>query len=195
MSAHPAWDESYRHEPPPWDVGRPQAPLAELEYAGRVLDVGCGTGEHALLAAARGAEAVGVDVAATAIELARAKAAERGLAARFEVFDALRLPELGEQFDVVVDSGLYHVFRDVGERRAYASGLLSVAAPGGMLYLMCFSELTPGDWGPQRIREDELRATFAAGWAIESLARSRFEINPGLTDEPPHAWRLVARRR
>lgn len=49
---------------PAWEIGRPQPALAELfeegVIQGRVLDAGCGTGEHALLAAARGLPAVGI---------------------------------------------------------------------------------------------------------------------------------------
>ena len=47
--------------PPPWDIGRPQPAIEPLSFSGRVLDVGCGTDEHALLAASRGLEATGVD--------------------------------------------------------------------------------------------------------------------------------------
>src|SRR5438874_13716126 len=116
-----AWDESYQGSPAPWDIGRPQAPFVRLAesglLSGRVLDVGCGTGEHVLLAAAHGAAAMGVDLSAVAIEKARAKAAERGLAARFEVADALHLDRLGETFDTVLDSGLFDVFEDTDRAR------------------------------------------------------------------------------
>lgn len=73
--------------PPPWDIGRPQPALLDLaesgELRGRVLDVGCGTGEHTLLAARSGLEATGVDLAATALAAAERKDRERGPAARF----------------------------------------------------------------------------------------------------------------
>jgi cyclopropane fatty-acyl-phospholipid synthase-like methyltransferase len=144
MTAHPDWDAGYAAStPPPWDIGRPQPAFLRLAdaglLAGRVLDAGCGTGEHALLAAARGADAVGVDVSPTAIERARAKAAERGLSARFEVADALDLGRLGITFDTVIDSGLFHVFGDE-ERPRYVASMASVLRPGGVCFLMCFSD-------------------------------------------------------
>jgi len=61
--------------------------------------------EHALMAAGLGLTATGVDAAPTAIGIARHKAEERGLEARFIVADALDLAALGEGFDTVLDCG------------------------------------------------------------------------------------------
>jgi SAM-dependent methyltransferase len=160
-----------------------------------VIDVGCGTGEHTLLAASRGASALGVDISRAAIEIARRKARERGLEARarFEVGDAFALRDLGERFDVAIDSGLFHDHEFDGElRRRYAGVLSHVVRSGGTLYLMCFSEFTPGDWGPSRITRKELEDVFS-GWTIE-LERSIFELNPGLPLDHADAWLLTARR-
>jgi SAM-dependent methyltransferase len=176
-----SWDEAYSGDtPPPWDIGHPQPVFVRLAdqglLAGRVLDSGCGTGEHTLLAAAHGAEATGIDVSARAIGLARAKAAERGSAARFETGDVLRLGDLGVTFDTIIDSGVFHVFDDE-DRARYVASLASALRPGGRCYLICFSDRQPGDAGPRRVSQDELRAAFGDGWAVASIEAETFEVN------------------
>ena len=196
--AHPEWDESYTAgTPAPWDIGRPQPTFVRLadegRLTGRLLDAGCGTGENALLAASRGADVTGIDIAPTAIARARAKAAERGLTGRFEVADALDLGRLGLTVDTVIDSGVFHVFEDE-DRARYVAGLAGVLRPGGACYLMCFSDRQPGTWGPRRVRADELRAAFGEGWVVESVAADVFEINPVDGATRVQAWLAAIRR-
>ena len=194
------WDDAYAMDrPPAWDIGRPQPAFVRLAdrglLAGRLLDSGCGTGEHTLLAAARGAEATGIDVSARAIELARAKAAERGSAARFETGDVLRLGDLGLTFDTILDSGVFHVFDDE-DRVRYVASLAAALRPGGHCYLMCFSDRQPGDAGPRRVSQDELRAAFGDGWAVTSLEAETFEVNRSVFDfTSAQAWLAVIERR
>jgi len=125
------FDTAYEGSPP-WDLGRPQRAVVELAEAGRivgsVLDVGCGTGEHALYLAERGHAVVGVDLSPRAIELAEAKARERGSPAVFEVWDALRVDELGRPFDTALDVGMFHTLTDE-ERPIYARSLWRVDGP------------------------------------------------------------------
>jgi SAM-dependent methyltransferase len=163
---------------PPWDIGRPQGLFVRLEEAGEirgsVLDAGCGTGENALYLASRGHEVWGVDVVPSAIEKARAKAAERGIAATFQVADALRLGELGRTFDTVIDVGLFHAFGD-DERARYVESLAAALVAGGTFHFLCFSDRVPGVTGPRRIREEEIHAAFARGWAVRSIEPAVFE--------------------
>jgi SAM-dependent methyltransferase len=196
--AHPQWDASYTAgAPAPWDTGRPQPAFVRLadqgRLTGRLLDAGCGTGENALLAAGRGADVTGIDVAPAAIARARAKAAGRGLTARFEVADALDLGRLGLTADTVIDSGMFHVFGDQ-DRARYVASLAAVLRPAGACYLMCFSDRQPGTWGPRRVRAGELRAAFSEGWAVESVTASTFEINPVDGTTQVQAWLAAIRR-
>src|SRR4051794_3967606 len=67
-----------------------------------VVDVGCGTGNAALLAAERGAHAIGIDPAERLLEVAAADAAERDLDAEFVVGEAASLPVESGEGDVVL---------------------------------------------------------------------------------------------
>jgi len=185
------WDESYRDGPAPWDIGRPQPAIARLAFTGAVLDVGCGTGENALHVAALGLPVLGVDVAETAIAIARAKAADRGLDAEFTVADAFALERLGRRFDTVLDCGLFHTF-DAGERPRYVASLAYVTEPGGTLYVLCFR---PGpDTGPHPVSRQALSAAFApsSGWSVAAIEPDRLQTR--FHDAGAPAWLATVRR-
>lgn len=187
------FDSSYLGTPP-WDIGRPQPQFVELAEAGRikgrVLDIGCGTGENALFLAERGLEVAGVDGAPRAIAKARTKARTRALDVSFEVADALALPTPSAPFDTVIDSGLFHVFSD-DDRPRLRDSLARVIRTGGTYLMMCFSEREPGDWGPRRVTQAEIRSAFSDGWSVESIQPSKFAINGGTTE----AWLATILRR
>ncbi len=67
----------------------------------RILDVGCGTGRHAIELARRGYDVRGVDLSPSQIKRAREKAQAAGLDIRFEVMDARNMP-FSQEFDLVI---------------------------------------------------------------------------------------------
>jgi SAM-dependent methyltransferase len=185
------WDASYLDGPAPWDIGRPQPAILRLAgegaFAGAVLDAGCGTGENALHVASLGLHVLGVDVAETALSIAREKAAGRGIDADFVVADALHLDRLGRVFETVLDCGLFHTF-DSDERRDYVAGLASVTSRGGDLYVLCFSDVGPDTGGPHPISQEELKAAFerSSGWSVASVSQDRIQTRFDAQGAP--AW-------
>jgi SAM-dependent methyltransferase len=187
--ARQSWDASYVHGPAPWDIGQPQPAIVGLArrgaFAGAVLDAGCGTGENALHVASRGPRVLGVDLAETAVSIAREKAARRHMDAEFMVADALRLDRLGRTFDTVLDCGLFHTL-DSDERREYAASLASVTSRGGAVYVLCFSDIEPNT-GPHPVSQEELRAPFnRGGWKFASVNPDRIHTRFDPPDVP--AW-------
>jgi SAM-dependent methyltransferase len=184
-----SFDSAYSGSPP-WDIGRPQREIVQLATTGSirgdVLDLGCGTGENLLHLVGLGHKGVGIDLSLTAIEKARRKAATRQLGARFIVGDALKLEELGERFDTGIDCGLFHTFSN-RMRRAFTKSLKSALKPGGVYFMLCFSENEPKDWGgPRRVTQGEIRDTFSKGWRINYIRDARLETNwPQIEG---HAW-------
>jgi SAM-dependent methyltransferase len=162
-------------------------------FAGAVLDAGCGTGENTLHLASLGLTVLGVDVAETALAMARAKAAERGIEAEFAVADALALDRLGRRFGTVLDCGLFHTF-DTGERPGYVASLASVTGHGSTLYVLCFSDQGPGT-GPHPVSQDELRAAFSpgTGWQVAAIELDRLQTRYHDDDGAP-TWRATIER-
>ncbi|MFD8079411.1 class I SAM-dependent methyltransferase [Streptomyces sp. NPDC059718] len=178
--------------PPPWGIGQPQDAFLALAKRGvtrgRVQDVGCGTGEHTLMAAGLGLDATCIDLAAKALRSAEDKARDRGLRARFLHHDARLLADLGERFETVLDFGLFHIFEDQ-DRAAYTAGLRSAVPAGGRYFMLGLSDRQPGE-GRGRMRkptQEEIRAAFAEGWHADSIEAATIHI----TTDPGgiRAWR------
>ncbi len=206
------WDASYHDGPAPWDTGGPQPAIVRLVSEGAfargasVLDAGCGTGDNALEIVRHSAlnttpvrlSVLGVDVAETALAMAREKAKAlisslpeddgRRIEVEFAVADAFQLERLGRSFQTVLDCGLFHTFngnsagnsggnsdgKDSDERARYVASLASVTEHDGTLYLLCFSDDGP-ETGPHPVSEEDLRAAFnpSAGWNIVSIDSER----------------------
>ena len=104
----------------------------------QLLDVGCGSGQLALIAAKDGLGVTGVDIAGNLVERARARAQAEGLQARFEEADAEALPFEDASFDVVVSliGAMFAPRPDL-----VAKELLRVCTPGGTIAM--------ANWTPQ----------------------------------------------
>ena len=162
---HAVFHRQYAQGAAPWDITEPQPEIVALEDAGtfgpRVLDVGCGTGQTALFLASRGHDVVGIDAVPDAIEAAKSRAVERGLDICFRAGDVfVVLPELTGCFHAVTDVGFFHALSDE-QRVDFAAKLAGTIALGGVYAMLCFSDRVPGDFGPRRVSEAEIRATFA----------------------------------
>lgn len=145
----------------------------------QLLDVACGSGQLALMAARDGAKVTGVDIAANLVDRARERARAEGLTARFEEADAEALPFEDAQFDVVVSliGAMFAPRPDLVARE-----LLRVCAPGGTIAM--------ANWTPQGFVGQMFKAVskFIAPsgmpspvlWGDEETVRTR--LGHGLSD-------------
>jgi ubiquinone/menaquinone biosynthesis C-methylase UbiE len=190
------WDASYSDGPAPWDIGGPQPAIVRLAseggFAGAVLDAGCGTGENALHIASLGLPVLGIDVAETALAIARQKAKDRNINAEFAPADAFHLECLDRRFDKVLDCGLFHTFSG-DERPAYVASLAKVIERKGTLFVLCFSDQGP-DTGPHPVSLEELNAAFSPenGWKAASIKPDLIQTR--YHDNGASAWLATIKR-
>jgi cyclopropane fatty-acyl-phospholipid synthase-like methyltransferase len=177
---------------PPWDTDGPTPFVQDLVQAGQVrdevLDAGCGTGENAIYLAVQGYRVVAIDAAPVAIDKARIKARQRGVAATFAVADARELMAWDARFDTIIDSGLFHVMGKSVDRLRYAGALRRVSRPGAVLHLLAFKDRGPrwlgrlgtslrvstSGFGTHGVTEEEIRVAFSDGWTIEAIEEKSY---------------------
>jgi len=145
----------------------------------RLLDVGCGSGQLALMAAKDGLEVTGVDIASNLVQRARARAQAEGLQTRFEEADAEALPFVDASFDVVVSliGAMFAPKPDL-----VAKEMLRVCEPGGTIVM--------ANWTPEGFvgKMFKIVSTFIAPsgmpspvlWGDETTVRER--LGKGLSD-------------
>ena len=139
----------------------------------RLLDVGCGAGQLALIAARAGARVTGCDIATNWIEKARTRASAEGLAIDFEEGDAESLPYADAQFDAVV-SLVGAMFAPRPE--LVAAELTRVCRPGGMIVM---ANWTPSGFIGQMFRTIAKHIAPSGMpspvlWGDEAAVRDRF---------------------
>ena len=160
-----------------------------LQPGTKVLDVACGTGNLAVLAARRGCITSGLDIASNLIAQARERAQNEALAIEYTEGDAEAMPYPDASFDTVVS--MYGVmFAPRPER--IVSELIRVVKPGGLIAL--------ANWAPDGFI-GKMFTVFArhlpppAGfpspllWGDEAVVRARFA---GVADNL-HVTRRTAR--
>lgn len=163
---------------PPWSIGEPQPEIAALIEAGRfhgdVLDAGCGEAATSLTLAERGFTTVGLDQSASAIELARAEAARRGLTnATFDVADISSFTGYDGRFGTIVDCTLFHSM-PVELRDGYQQSIVRASAPGASYVVLVFDRAKMPESVPMNaVTEDELRGVVSKYWVIDDVRQAR----------------------
>ena len=158
---------------------------------GEMLDLCTGPGTQAIAMAELGYMVTAVDISATAVRKASARAHAMGMDIDFRQANILT-SDLGRRFDIVFDRGCYHVFPDE-KRVEYVPAVGRLLRPGGWLFLKCFSYKEKRSEGPYRIAPDEIRVNFEELFKVVSIDETVFQ---GKQRRPlPRALFCVMRRR
>jgi SAM-dependent methyltransferase len=161
------WEQCYLDGQTPWDKNAPSPPLVQwvqrARPSGRALVPGCGAGHDVAMLAAAGVDAIGLDIAPSAI--ARAKNAYPEHAARFVLGDLFATPSGWHgSFDLLFEHTCLCALPP-SMRLDYEKAAHQLLHPGGLLVGIWFinPEMDPGETGPPfGIPVDELGALFSA---------------------------------
>ena len=181
----------------PWDTDQVSPELSALIEgpdalpAGRALDIGCGTGTHAVYLAQRGWEVSAVDAVPRPLARARARGQAAGVSVDWILADVARLGRLGldRGFTLAFDRGCFHGLDDP-QRGACADAVTDLAAPGATLLMMAFAP-NRVPVAPTGIEESEILARFAEWRLISAEPDTRRSGSGSLRNVPLTWYRLV----
>ena len=174
------YDTMYRLGVAPYDTRRPCRQLVDLIDSGRVapcrtLEIACGTGTNAMFLAERGFDVTAFDYSSQGIDVARSRAAERGLRVDWRVDDARTMERIEGDYGLILDCGSLSDIGHADRMRAWAQMDQRLARGGSFLHWGFESE--PRWYIPwtlpyarMSLRPNEIRERFAAAWEIEELA-------------------------
>lgn len=106
---------------------------------GSVLDVGCGNGRHSIVLAQSGFAVTGIDIAPSAIALAKKNADRHNLSIDNKVGSILTHKFPAKNFDLIVDANCFSHLR-LSQRRRYAKRVAELIQDQGYFLLICFSD-------------------------------------------------------
>lgn len=198
MSLKERFEAIYRQGDVPWDTGRPQTEVLSLVKAKRiiapVLEIGCGYGHNVQYLAKEGIKSTGLDLSTTAISAAKARDCDtnhQGRRSHFHVADFHSWAPPHCEYATIIDIGTLHVQPRINLTQ-YIQKMHDILIPGGMTFVMCFSDSAPATY-QHRFSKADLCSLFGFGWIIQQCKACRFDLRSKNTPGPK-AWLLSAMR-
>lgn len=179
------WELRWRRDDPggPWLDRDVSAEIVQAVDSGwfaagsPALDVGCGRGDVAAWLAGRGFPTVGVDIAPSAIVLARETHGEDPGQLEFLTIDVCNDPLPDRRFGVIIDRGCFHQL-DTRDREAFARNVAIAAAPDAhlLMFVKAFRDGVPiGDRDERDRRTREVEDAFASYFAIDRIRETHLD--------------------
>lgn len=181
LSTPHAWDERYRTQNTPWDLGSAAPPfIAALEdglkkgplTAGTIAIPGCGRGHEAILFARRGFQVSAMDVSERACAAVRQAAHHHNLEVNVIHGDALcPRPQDRSRYDYILEQTFFCAI-DPQRRTEYVEAIWQYLKPGGTLFGLYF-DIDEEDGPPFGTTPDELERLFGSRFRIDCLERCK----------------------
>lgn len=158
---------------------------------GRVLDLGCGSGFWAVMLAQRGWDVTGVDFVGKALRRADHRALRAGVGLRTVTGDVTKLSEmdLGHDFSLLLDFGLFHDELSDEQRVAMGRAVTAIAAPDATLLLMAWARGRRGPL-PRGANRADIEAAFPRWTVVEEEPMDVSNAPRSVRKASPRFYRL-----
>jgi SAM-dependent methyltransferase len=192
------WDSRYtRKNAAPWDTKKVAVELKKAVESGtikpgRAIVLGCGAGTNSIYLASKGFDVTAIDIAPTALDIAKQRAAKAKVKVNWMLADVTAVPKL-KPFDFMYDRGCYH-----GVRRSFAKEFVESAKklsrPGTKFLILAGNANEARHYGPPRVKEEDIRNDFKALFDFTWLRESKFGPN-GEKGKGPLMWSILMTRK